>query len=522
MRVKKQSEPGRGAALSVGLCRYLYATAAVTGAGILILEILGAKLLAPYVGTSHFVWTAQIVVTLVALAGGYGLGGWLVDRWPRPGWLYGSILLAGAYLCGTVLLNEPVAYFCLRFPLPLGSLLASALLFFVPLALLAMVGPFVVRLVTNSVSRVGGTMGRLTAISTLGSVAGAVLVGYVLLPFLPNSMTLYLTAGGLMAVAAGYFAGWGRRGLGPALAGLVLAGSVGFVGTWRTPGLGSFPMRELFRGNSNFGLLRVVETMRGDRRYYLNDFLTQDTYDPIQGRSDSLFTYMLEGLARGYTPALHDALCIGLGVGIVPRELAHQGIRVEAVEINPAVVPLARRFFGFDPRQVHLVIGDGREYLHQTRRHYDTIVVDAFLGESPPSHLMTREAMRDLQHHLNAGGTLVMNTFGSFTPGRDFFCASVEKTLHAVFRSVRVHAGGNGNVFFVASDQPELRLRHPLDFDRLPSELRELARLTVDGVMQTDPSHGLILTDDYNPVDYYDAANREELRRRLALAYQPE
>src|SRR5438445_904807 len=108
--------------MPVGLRRYLYFTAATTGAAIMIVEILGAKMLAPYVGTSHFVWTAQIAVTLVALAAGYYAGGWMVDRSPKPGRLYGCILLAAIYLCGSVLLVRPVAYGCLDFNLALGSL----------------------------------------------------------------------------------------------------------------------------------------------------------------------------------------------------------------------------------------------------------------------------------------------------------------------------------------------------------------------------------------------------------------
>ena len=68
------------AALSPGLRRFLYGTAATTGAAILVVEILGAKLLSPYVGTSHFVWTAQIAVTLVSLAVGYWFGGCQIGR----------------------------------------------------------------------------------------------------------------------------------------------------------------------------------------------------------------------------------------------------------------------------------------------------------------------------------------------------------------------------------------------------------------------------------------------------------
>src|SRR5881397_615731 len=100
-------------ALSSGLRRYLYITAAMTGAAIMIVEILGAKMLSPYVGLSHFVWTAQIAVTLVALACGYYVGGRLADRSQNPGRLYRAILAAAGYLVLTVLICEPVAYWCL-------------------------------------------------------------------------------------------------------------------------------------------------------------------------------------------------------------------------------------------------------------------------------------------------------------------------------------------------------------------------------------------------------------------------
>src|SRR5580765_3248268 len=110
--------------LPFGLRRYLYFTAAVTGAAVMIVEILGAKMLSPYLGTSHFVWTAQIAVTLVALACGYYAGGRLADRSQSLAWLYWAILCAAACLISTVLICEPVAYWCLDFSLPVGSLLA--------------------------------------------------------------------------------------------------------------------------------------------------------------------------------------------------------------------------------------------------------------------------------------------------------------------------------------------------------------------------------------------------------------
>jgi spermidine synthase len=94
---------------------------------------------------------------------------------------------------------------------------------------------------------------------------------------------------------------------------------------------------------------------------------------------------------------------------------------VEVVEINPAAVPLAEKYFDFEPARVKLVIGDGRQFVAMTTNRYDVVVLDAFLGESPPSHLMTREAFAAMRRCLKPGGVLVMNVFGDFSAGRDFW-----------------------------------------------------------------------------------------------------
>lgn len=509
------SSTATGTALSKSLRRFLYGTAALTGAAILIVEILGAKMLSPYIGTSHFVWTAQIAVTLFSLAAGYYLGGWMVDRSTQLGRLYLCIAIAAVYLGFVILIIEPVTYQLLRFNLAVGSLLASTVLFFVPLTLLAAVGPFLVRVLALSFNVIGSQVGRLSALSTLGSVLGTILIGYVLVPLLPNSVTMLLTAALLFSVTVVYFLIWNRRQMLP-LALLFCIGALsGGAGVHRDLTVKLQGVDELYRSNSNFGLLQVIERQALPRRFYLNDYLVQNTYDPVEKKSTSLFTYMLRYLAQAYHPELEDVLCIGLGVGIVPMELAAQGVEVDAVEINPDVITLGERFFDFEPSKINLFIGDGRYFVNRTEAHYDAVILDAFLGDSSPSHLMTLEAFQAMEKVMKPGGLLVINSFGDFQPGRNFFVSSLYKTLKAVFASVEIHAIGNGNVFFVASDV-ELKMR-PISIEDAHYEVAGQVARCLASDPAVDLSAGRVLTDDFNPVEFYDAENREEHRRQLAL-----
>ena len=494
----------------------------------MIVEILGAKMLSPYIGTSHFVWTAQIAITLIALAIGYYAGGLLVDRSPKVGTLYWAILAAAVYLTVTIAACEPVAYWCLDLgPLAVGSLVASFFLFFLPLALLAMVGPFFVRVLTSVVHNVGGNVGRLTAISTLGSFVGTVLIGYVVVPYLPNSWTMYGTSLLLMAICAIYFVVWGRQpGLLPVAVMILFGVALGYGGV-RNDRLRHAGAEEKFHGNSNFGMLQVLDN--GPVRLYLNDYLVQNTYDPAEKKSLALFTYMLHGLARVYTTNIQDVLCIGLGVGIVPMQFAREGANVDVVEINPAVIPVGERWFDLEPAQLNIIVGDGRQFLNECTNRYDAIALDAFLGDSSPSHLMTREAFAAMRHVLRPGGTLVINSFGSLEAEDDYFAASLWKTLTNVFASVRIHSSGGGNTFFVASDRPDLTFVREPDVTEVHASRRHEVEMAYAGVIdpggrtsasirhELNLAHGRVLTDDFNPVEFFDAPNRERIRRSLAM-----
>lgn len=232
----------------------------------------------------------------------------------------------------------------------------------------------------------------------------------------------------------------------------------------------------------------------------------------------SQFTYLLSGLARAYVTNIHDVFCIGLGVGIVPMDFATHGARVDVAEINPAIVPVGAKFFGLETNKLHITIDDARHFLNRCDKKYDAVILDAFLGDSSPSHLMTREAFSSIRRVLRPGGALVINSFGNLEPGHDFFVASLNKTLKSVFANVHLHTGTtDGGMFFVASDRSPLEFVRRPDLQGIHPRVMEDAQDSFNHIVDTIPEDGMVLTDDYNPAEFYDAKNREEIRHSLAM-----
>lgn len=112
-------------------------------------------------------------------------------------------------------------------------------------------------------------------------------------------------------------------------------------------------------------------------------------------------------------------LVIGLGGGTLPRALRKilPQAKIDSVELDPSVVKVAARFFGFSPGQDSAVfIEDGRVFVKRAQKQakkYDLIVLDAFDHVYIPEHLLTREYLVEVRSLLGADGVLAANTFSS-------------------------------------------------------------------------------------------------------------
>ena len=172
----------------------------------MVLEIVGARFLARDFGSSFYVWVSQIGVVLIALALGYYIGGALADRWQRL-WLLMTLLVPAGLLlclipnCAGWLIDRIVLRHPADIPIPLvwqklDPALGSATIFLLPCGALAMLSPYMIRLATPSLARVGRSSGFIIAASTLGSIAGVFVSGYLLIDELKVS-TIFRAMGGL-------------------------------------------------------------------------------------------------------------------------------------------------------------------------------------------------------------------------------------------------------------------------------------------------------------------------------------
>jgi MFS family permease len=177
----------------------------VGGFIIMVLEIIGARFLAKDFGNSFHVWVSQIGVVLIALALGYYLGGALADRWQRLWFLATLLVPAGlaiflipnwaARLIEAIIKRHPTNEDIPLVWQKLDPVLGSAVVFLVPCVVLAMLSPYMIRLSTHSLAQVGRSAGFIIAASTVGSIAGVFVSGFVLIETMDVSGIFRLMGG---------------------------------------------------------------------------------------------------------------------------------------------------------------------------------------------------------------------------------------------------------------------------------------------------------------------------------------
>ncbi len=473
----------------------------LAAACVLVLEIAAGRLLAPYVGVSLTTWTAIIGVILAGIALGAWAGGRLADR-VRPALLLGPTFVLGglaamaavpivASIGGLELGTDPAAIVTL-----------ATVGFVAPAAILSAVAPMIVRASLVDVGSSGTTVGRLSAIGTLGAISGTFLTGFVLLGLVPTRLLILATGTLLVLVGIGLVLA-SRRSRTTAV--LAVAGLLAL-------GAGTSALEDPCDRESAYFCMRVVEAPADpSTRTLVLDRVRHASVD-LDDPSELAFRYVrwfadVSEDVVSETGGDFDAVHVGGGGFTFPRYLVAvaPASRHVVLELDPEVLDVARTELGFaDSDAIEVRLGDARPGLAALPDDSaDLIVGDAFGGLSVPWHLTTREFLEEIDRVLRPEGRYVMNLIDG--AGLRFARAEAA-TLQAVWPAVALLApssaldgAGGANVVLVGSNEA-------LDADRLRARLdrrndRTTRVLADPAELDAFAGTALPLTDDFAPVD---------------------
>ncbi len=168
----------------------------ISGATVMVLELIGARVLAPYLGTSIIVWTSLIGIVMASLSAGYYLGGKAADIKADFKILASIIFLAGISIGAVAVFKSVILFFVQSQIVDIrwASLLGAFVLFTPANVLLGAVSPYAVKLNFKDPSQIGATVGNLYAISTIGSIVGTYITGFFLISRFGNTNLLFSLA----------------------------------------------------------------------------------------------------------------------------------------------------------------------------------------------------------------------------------------------------------------------------------------------------------------------------------------
>jgi len=501
---------------------YLEIVVFLAGMGIMVFELIGSRVLAPYVGTTIIVWSALIGTVLVFLSAGYMWGGWFADKRPTNSAFSIVIFASAVFVTVTALLKTPIILFIDQYftSLQWEAMVLSIVLFGPASFFMAAASPFAVRLRIESVEESGATVGRLSSIAAIGSIVGAFSSGMILAPLIGNTAILLSLAAILFfASILAHSRSW-------------MAAKVVVLLVVLSLPLFSDRIDQYFLPidfiESSYTDIAVLEsayrykdpisgevTNRSVRELNTGPQIVQSAFF-IDHEEDLALPYseFFRVLPEFFNPKVERALLIGGAGYSIPKDflIRNKTGEIDVVEIDPKMTEVAVEFFGLDIDNPRLTVyhEDGRTYLNRTGKKYDVVMIDAFRSFSPPFQLATLEMAEEISRVLSDDGVVLINMQQSIEGETGEFFRAEYKTFgevfpqQYVFRALSPDPEAVQNLILVSTKSDK---RAALISD--DSIVNSYLQKAWTGPVGDDAQ---ILTDDFAPVSHYMLAASEVLK----------
>lgn len=476
-------------------------TVFLCGALGMVLELVAARVLSPYVGSSNLIWTTVIGIMLTSMSIGYWLGGKIVDKKPDINVL-SLLILVGSLFTSLIPVLENI------FVKPLSqisdnlvfiAIITSITLFGIPSFILASVSPFAVKLKDNEHDDIGKTSGRISSLSTIGSIVGTFLAGFVLIPNLGVKNIILIATVLLFMLAILIYTKKDLKYYINMIIVLVVLIGINFYGKMLFEKYNPDIVKDV---DSQYSRIWIKQIANDEASYKLmqvdtglESYINQETN---KMGAEYLYYY---NLFDYYNKNANSTLMIGGAAYTYPTYYLkeYENKTIDVSEIDEKMTELAKEQFGLDINNPRLKIyhQDGRSFLNYSQNKYDTILIDAFKGLNAPFELTTYESLLNAKNKLNDNGMIITNIVSSLEGENADFIKYEYTTYKKVFKDVKI--------FKVIKDMDEQRKQNLIligfkDNSNIDDSKYEKYKKLLDNEIIDFKSDKGIVTDNYAPI----------------------
>ena len=478
-------------------------TVFLSGALTMILELIAARVLSPYVGSSNLIWTTIIGIMLTSMSIGYWFGGKMADKNKENDIkILSNYLLISAIATSIIPILEVVfidVLSQLSSNLILVAIICATVTFGIPSFLLATVSPIAVKIKNNNMDHIGATSGKISSLSTIGSIFGTFFAGFILIPNL-GVRNIILGCSILLWILSVYlFNKKDKKYYILMIVELLIIIGLNVLGGYLFQVRNTEITRDV---DSEYSRIWVTNLDVGETTYKtlqvdtgLESYINQET-----GEMGATYLYYYD-LFEYYNKEANDALMIGGAAYTYPMHYLkkYENKTIDVVEIDEKMTQIAEEEFGLDKNNPNLglITQDGRSYLNYNEKKYDTVFIDAFKGLNAPFELTTYEAMQKVYNSLDENGTVITNIISAIEGDDADFIKYEYSTYKAIFDDVKVFQVNPNH-----SDDEEQNLilvgikgNGNINTDK-EEEYSELLNNEIKDFTSDKP----VITDDYAPI----------------------
>lgn len=470
----------------------------------MVFEIIGARILAPYIGTSFFVWTALIGFVLASLSLGYYLGGKWIDKRAELSLPAYAFLGAALSLLLVLWMKDSFLHWVLDHVIGIkASAIISSFVLFVPASLFfGMISPMISKLLLKDLPQAGKTIGNVFAFGSIGSLVGTFLAGFYLLPhfsltyILASLLFLSATIAILLFIS-------GKKWFPSGLALLMIA-----LGIWTSLHHHKKTKQYTYQYESQYNSIKVfptVDYLSGDSILMMQLGLQRAGGMSLSGRPLPFNYLYYFRLAEHFNPNFKNSLMLGGAAYSFPKYYmdAYPNAQLDVIEIDEEVTRVAQEYFQLKPHDhLHIIHEDARTYINTCQEKYDVIYSDTFRNAiSIPYQLTTVEAIQKQFDLLNEGGLVLVNVIQAVEGKSSLFLQAELKSFMQVFPRVYLFADRGVHEREEIQSTIILAFKSETHFP-LNSSDPSLDSLLAKRVLEPIPLTQDILTDDFAPVDY--------------------